>query len=186
LNALNQWNEQIKHSNPSFDTISIGDLLQDINDEEVLEGFILDNETNNNSIELTDSNQMNIPWSIIYSLQELYGELPIKSSFPYTADGLLLPLDDELSINIYQSLQRFLGVTNKITKPVNEKKLTKENKKINKQQQQNLPPQNKSNINLNKKTNSPSLQQIMNEELMYINTHKPIQVFKLRYNSSVK
>jgi hypothetical protein len=185
LNALNQWNEQIKHSNPSFDTISIGDLLQDINDEEVLEEFILDNETNNNSIQLTESNQMNIPWSIINSLQELYGELPIKSSFPYTADGLSLPLDDDLSINIYQSLQKFLGVTNKITKPVNEKKLTKENKKINKQQR-NLPPQNQSNINLNKKTNGPSLQQIMNEELKYINTQKSVQVFKLRYNSSLK
>ena len=185
LNALNQWNEQIKHSNPSFDTISIGDLLQDINDEEVFEELILDNETNNNSIQLTDSNQVTIPWSIINSLQELYGELPTKSSFSYTADGLSLPIDDDLSMNIYQALQRFLDVPNKLIKPVNEKKLSKENKKMNKQRQ-NLPQQNESNINLNKKTNSPSLQQIMNEELKYINTHKSVQVFKLRYSSVLK
>jgi len=167
LSALNQWNEEIKHLNPSFDTISIGDLLQDINDEEL----ILDNETN---IEFTDSNQITIPWSIINSLQQLYGELPTISSFSYTEDGLSLPLDDELSMNIYQALQRFLGVSNKIIKPVNEKKLTKENKKLNKQQSIS-PSQNQSKT----KMNGPSLKQIMNEELNYINTQKQTQVFKI-------
>ena len=75
LDTLNQWNEEIKHSNPSFDTISIGDLLEDINDEEVFEEqLILDNGTNNNStIQFTDSNQMTIPWSFVNSLQDLYG-----------------------------------------------------------------------------------------------------------------
>ncbi|CAF4662061.1 unnamed protein product, partial [Rotaria magnacalcarata] len=37
LNTLNQWNEELRHSNPLFDTISIGDLLQDINDDDVYE-----------------------------------------------------------------------------------------------------------------------------------------------------
>jgi hypothetical protein len=173
FNALNQWNEQIKHSNPSFDTISIEDLLQDINDEENL---ILDNQTNNNSIELTNSNEMVVPWSMINSLQELYGELPTKSSFSYNTDGLSLPLDDDLSLSIYQALQRFLGIPNKITKPVNEKKL---NKKINKQQW-TPSTQNQSN---KKTSNSPSLQEIMNEELSYMNTQKstPVRIFRLEF-----
>jgi hypothetical protein len=171
FNALNQWNEEIKYSNPSFDTISIGDLLQDINDEE----FLIDDEITNHSIELTDSNQMTIPCSMINSLQELYGELPTTST---CSAGLSVPLDDELSLNIYQALQRFLGVSNKIIKPVNEKKLTKENKKMNKQQQQQQPQwispsQNESNT----KIHGPSLRQIMNEELNYIQTHKQPQVF---------
>ncbi len=165
MNVLNEWNEEIKHSNPSFDTISIGDLLQDINDEELIE-------TNNNSIEFIDTNQITIPCSIINSLQELYGELPSNSSF---TNGLTLILDDQLAMNIYQALQRFLGISNKITKPVNEKKITKENKKLNKQQQQQWisPLKNESN----KKVNGPSLKEIMNEELNYINTHKQTQVF---------
>jgi hypothetical protein len=174
FNALNQWNDDIKYSNPSFDTISIEDLLQDINDEE---NIIVDNQTdNNNSIDLSNSNQMTIPWSMIESLQELYGELPTKSSsFSYTTDGLSLPLDDELSISIYQALQRFLGVSNKTPKPVNEKKL---NKKTNKQQQWTLPSENKLNNNNKTNSNSPSLQQIMNEELNYISTHKTTPVNK--------
>ncbi len=175
FNALNQWNEQIKNSNPSFDTISIDDLLQDINDEELIETTTTNN---NNLIEFTNSNQITIPWSIINSLQELYGELPINSSLS-NDDGLSLPLDDELSMNIYQALQRFLGISNKITKPVNEKKLIKENKKLNKQQQQQQqwisPPSQ------NKKNNGPSLQQIMNEELKYINTQKQPQVLQKFY-----
>ncbi len=176
LNALNQWNEQIKSSNPSFDTISIGDLLQDINDEEIFEELILDNErneTNNQSIEFSDSKQMTIPWSLINSLQELYGELPTKSICSDTSDGLLLPLDDELSMNIYQALQRYLGVSNKIIKPVNEKKLIKENKKTNKQQQQWVSPvKNDSNA----KSTVPFLKEIMNEEMQSMKAQKQTQV----------
>ena len=108
--ALNQWNEQIKHSNPSFDTISIGDLLQDINDEQVFEDLILENETTDQSIQISDSNQITVPSSLIHSLQDLYGELPNENTF---SNGLTIPLDDELSLNIYQALQRFLGVSNK-------------------------------------------------------------------------
>ncbi|CAF2581500.1 unnamed protein product [Rotaria sp. Silwood2] len=185
FNVLNQWNEQLKHSNPSFDTISIGDLLQDINDEDVFEELILDDEINNNSIEFTDSNQITIPWSIINCLQELYGELPIKSSLFDIDNGLSLPLDDDLSINIYQALQRFLGMPNKINKPVNEKKLTKENKKLNKQQW-TLPSQNESNTNSEKKTNGPSLKEIINEELKYINTQKSVQKRQLDFASQHK
>lgn len=164
FNALKQWNEQIKHSNPSFDTISIGDLLQDINDEEFIE-----------KNDFIDSNHLIIPWSMINSLQELYGELPQQSIL---SDGLSLPLDDELSLNLFQGLQRFLGVNNntKTSKPVNEKKVNKENKKQTKssqQQQQWVSPKQNSS---NKKSNAPSLQEIMNEELNYMNTHKQPQV----------
>ncbi|CAF0846105.1 unnamed protein product [Rotaria sordida] len=185
FNVLNQWNEQLKDSNPSYDTISIGDLLQDISDEDVFEELILDNELNNNSIEFKDSNQMTIPWSIVNSLQELYGELPIQSTSSDITNGLSLPLDDDLSMNIYQALQRFLGIPNKINKPVNEKKLTKENKKLNKQRW-NLPPQNESNINSNKKTNGPSLKEIINEELNYINRQKSVQKRQLDFASQLK
>jgi hypothetical protein len=184
LNALIQWNEQIKSSNPSFDTISVGDLLQDINDEQVFEEYISD-DTNNQLIEFSDGKQMTIPWSLINSLQELYGELPTKSTLSYTSDGLVLPLDDELSMNIYQALQRFLGVSNKIIKPVNEKKLIKENKKPNKQQQQQQwvsPLKNDSN----KKSTGPNLQDIMNEELRSMNAQKQTQKRQLDFASQHK
>jgi hypothetical protein len=180
LKVLNEWNEQLKSSNPSFDTISIGDLLQDINDEDVFEDLISDDTTNNNqSVEISDAKQMTIPWSLINSLQELYGELPTKSEFSYTSDGLVLPLDDELSMNIYQALQRFLGVSNKITKPVNEqKKSIKENKKPTKQQQQQQQQQwvLPSKRDSNKKSTGPNFQDIMNEELKSMNAQKPTQV----------
>ncbi|CAF3423887.1 unnamed protein product [Rotaria sp. Silwood1] len=186
FNVLNQWNEQLKHSNPSFDTISIGDLLQDINDEDVFEELLLDNEINNNSIQFTDSNQLTISWSIISALQELYGDLPIQPTSSDINSGLTLPLDDELAINVYQALQRFLGIpNNKINKPVNEKKLTKENKKISKQRW-NLPSQKETNINSNKKTNGPSLKEIMNEEINYINTQKSVQKRQLDFASQHK
>lgn len=175
--ALNKWNDQLKNSNPLCDTISIGDLLQDINDEEVFEEILLDNGTDNiNSIQFTDSNQVKVPWSYINSLQELYGELPIESSASNDSDGLYLPLDDDLSMSMYQALQRFFGMTNKINKPVNEKKLSKENKKINKQRW--ITPRNESNNNSNKTINGPSLKEIMNEEIKCMNTQKPVQVFK--------
>ncbi len=43
LNRLNQWNEQIKSTNPLFDTKSINDLLEDINDDDIFEELTLDN-----------------------------------------------------------------------------------------------------------------------------------------------
>ena len=187
LNALNQWNEQIKCSNPSFDTISIADLLQDINDEEASEEFILDNNTPltnalpQQSIQLSDAKQMTIPWSLVNSLQDLYGELPNVSTTSSTSDGLLLPMDDELSMNIYQALQRFLGVSNQVDRPVNEKKSTKKNKKQttpppppSAQQQQQpqtwIPPASASGNK--QKSTGPSLKEIMDEELKSARTEK--------------
>lgn len=185
LNALNQWNEQIKCSNPSFDTISIADLLQDINDEEATEEFILDNNTPltnalpQQSIELSDAKQMTIPWSLVNSLQDLYGELPNVSTTSSTSDGLLLPMDDELSMNIYQALQRFLGVSNQVNRPVNEKKSTKKNKKQTtppplpsaQQQPQTWIPPTSATGNKQKPT-GPSLKDIMDEELRSAGTEK--------------
>lgn len=177
FNVLNQWNEELKSSNPLFDTISIGDVFQDINDEDVYETPIINNKINDDSVQFTDSNQVNIPWSIINQLQELYGELPVESSS--TMNGLSLQLDDDLSMNLYQALQRHLGISNKINKPVNEKKLHPENKKLNKQQRWTLPSENESNTCSNK-SNSPSLKQIMNEELNYITKQKSAQVNNFR------
>ncbi|CAF0963379.1 unnamed protein product [Adineta ricciae] len=186
FNALNQWNEQIKHSNPSFDTISIGDILRDINNGDIFDELTIDDEPDASAIPISDTNHLTIPWPVINSIQELYGELPTKESFHYDGNGLSLPLDDELSFNIYQSLQRFLGVSNQITKPVNEKKVTKENKKINKQQR-NLPKANESSTNSStKKGNTPSLQEIMDEELNYIQTQKAIPKRQLDYASQHK
>ena len=115
---------------------------------------------------------------MINSLQELYGDLPIESLSSNTTDGLLLPLDDNLSMNIYQALQRFLGIPTKTTKSVNEKKLNRKNKKNNKQGW-SFPSQNELNVNSTRKTYGPSLQEIMNEELNYNNTHKSVQVLEL-------
>ena len=109
FNALNQWDNEIKHSNPSFDTISIGDLLKDINDDEVFEEFHLhETETNNQSIEFNEKMQMIIPWPLINSLQDLYGELPSLNSFSSNNNGMVLPLDDELSLGVYQSITKIL------------------------------------------------------------------------------
>ena len=113
------------------------------------------------------------------------GELP-TTSFSHNTDGLLLPLDDDLSMSIYQALQRLVGVSNKIPKPVNEKKLTKENKRINKQQWNVSTKPESNNNNSKKKTNGPSLQDIMNEEINYMNTHKTIQVRKYFEQSTEK
>ena len=173
LKALNEWDQEIKHSNPLFGKISIEDLLQDINDENIIQTNT--NTHTNQSIEFNNSNQILIPYTILNSLQELYGELPINSN---VSDCLSLPLDDELSMNIYQALQRFLGVSDKIPEPVNEKKSTKETKKINKQQRQSMSPpllQNQSS----QKTNIPSLKQIMNEEAYCNNVQKSTEVLKI-------
>lgn len=192
LNALNQWNEEIKSSNPSFDTISIADLLHDINDEEASEEFILDNHSPlttalpQQSIELSDTKQMTIPWSLINSLQDLYGELPNTSRPSSASDGLLLPLDDELSMNIYQALQRFLGVSNQVNRPVNEKKSTKKNKKQispppAQQQPTWIPPTSTTG---NPKTSpGPSLKDIMDEELKSARTEKQKPVGEQSFHS---
>lgn len=191
LNALNQWNEQIKSCNPSFDTISIGDLLQDINDEDVSEEFILDDQNNANhlfhaipseSIELSNSKQMTIPWTLVHSLQELYGELPNTSTLTDTTDSFSLPMDDELSISVYQALQRFLGVSNQVNQPVNEKKSTKKNKK---QTTPPLPPPQKQlqqqwtsprSTTPKKQSTGPLLKDIMDEEMKSLNTQKQAPV----------
>ena len=47
LSALNQWDEQIKSRNLSTSTISIGDLLQDVNDDEEFEELTLDINSDN-------------------------------------------------------------------------------------------------------------------------------------------
>lgn len=158
LNALNQWNEEIKCSNPSFDTVSIADLLDDINDEEVFDEYLHENQ----------SNQLSIPSEMIQTLEDLYGELPNSSTFER---GLSLPLDDELSMNIYQALQRFLGVDTTPKSPkatTNEKKSTK--KKATKQSQW-VPPTPPTPIQ-NQSNTSPSLKQIMDEEINILNKQK--------------
>jgi len=174
LNQLNQWNEQIKSTNPLFDTKSINDLLEDINDNEIFEELTLNN--NPTTIEFINSNQINIPLSIINSLEEIYGELPNKSCLLSNTNGILLPIDDDLSINIYQTLQRFLIKSDQIIKPViDDNQAKKDNKKKNNQKWK-LPFENQINSDLNT-NNIPSLRQIMNEEQQAAKSKKPKQVF---------
>jgi hypothetical protein len=172
LNALNQWNEQIKSTNPLFDTKSIDDLLQDINDDEIFEELSLDN---NSNIEVINSIQINISWSMINSLEELYGELPNKSLLSSDNNEISLPFDDDLSVSIYQALQRFLIKPNQTIKPVNENQIKK--KKNNNNQKWKLPSQNQSNADI-APTNVPSLKQIMNEEQQAAKSKKSKKVFK--------
>ena len=56
-----------------------------------------------------------------------------------------------------------------------EKKLIKENKNANQEQQQWGKPANVSSKS-NKKSTTPSFKQIMADELNYANSHKPTQV----------
>ena len=75
LEKLNQWNEQIKSTNPYFDSKSIDNLLEDINDGDIFEELPIENTT----VEFSNVNQIQIPWSMINSLEEIFGELPDKS-----------------------------------------------------------------------------------------------------------
>jgi hypothetical protein len=179
LDKLNQWNEQIKSTNPLFDTKSITDLLEDINDDDEI--LVEELTSENTNIEFTNSNQINIPWSMMNSLEEIYGELPNKSSFSSNNHGLLVPIDDDLSFSIYQALQRVTIKSNENIKPVIENQIKKENKKTNNNnnnQKWKLPSQKPSNSDINT-NNIPSLRQIMNEEQQAAKFQKPKQVFEL-------
>ncbi|CAF0881899.1 unnamed protein product [Rotaria sordida] len=183
LNVLNQWNEQIKSINPLVDIKSIDDLLQDINDDEIFEELTL----NNTNIEYIDINQINIPLTMINSLEELYGELPNKSIIlsNNNNNNILLPLDNNLSINIYQALQRFLIKSNQIKKPVIENQIKKKKNSI---QQWKLSSDNQLNSDIN--TNHiPSLKQIMNEEQQQqqvVKSQKSKQKCQLDYATECK
>ena len=170
LNALNRWNEQIKSTNPLSDTRSINDLLEDINDDEIFEELTLDNNTTpTTNAAVIHSNQINLSWSMINSLEDLYGELPNKSSLSSDNNGIVLPIDDDLSLSMYQTLQRFLR------KPVNENQIKKKNKTNNTNNQKwKLPSQTQSNS-----TNISSFQQIINEEQQAANSQKSKKVFTL-------
>lgn len=183
LNTLNRWDTQIKHLNPSFDTISIGDLLQDINDEGPFEELIGEDEdvASHQAVQFSETKEVLIPWLLANAVQDLYGDIANLSSFASDTNGISMPLDDELTMNIYQALQRFVGIANVHqgrSKPVNEKKgPNRENKKVNNNQQQwKLPTQTQPKKGANKNSSGPSLKEIMDEELNYINTQKPNQV----------
>ncbi|CAF1252724.1 unnamed protein product [Adineta steineri] len=182
LHTLNQWNEQIKSINPLFDTKSINDLLQDINDDdERLEDLTINNTSNDTNIEFNDLNHINIPWSILNSLEELYGEIPNRSMIlSNNNNSISLPIDNELSISIYQALQKHLIKSNQIIEPVieNKKKIDNTNN-----QKWKLPSSNKQ-LNTNIKTNNnniPSLKQIMKEEQQANKYQKSKQKHQLDY-----
>ncbi|CAF4618688.1 unnamed protein product [Rotaria sp. Silwood1] len=183
LNVLNEWNEHIKSTNPLANTESIDDLLQDINDDEIFEELTL----TNNNIEFIDTNEICIPAITINSLEELYGELPNKSTVSSNNDSILLPLDDELSISIYQAVQRFLIKSNQTSKPVIENQIKKENtkKKKNHSQQWKLPSENQLNSNINT-DHIPSFRQIMNEEQQAAKSQKSTQKQQLDYATEHK
>ena len=185
LTTLNRWNEQIKSSNPTCNTISIDDLLQDINDdEEMNEDFILDEDS-------TDSNQMYLPWSIVHSLQELYGELPNTSFFESDHRGIALSIDDDLSISLYQALQRCVmepPVKDSVTKPVIDNQMYAENKSKAKNQPSNnnqrwvIPSANASS-HVSHSNSIPSLKQIIHEEQQAAKSQKTKQVCSRRFGA---
>ena len=175
LNVLNQWNERIKSANPLIDTRSIDDLLQDINDEAIFDDLTLDN--NHTTVDFINTNQLQIPSSVINSLEELYGELPNRSLLSIKDDGILIPLDDELSLSIYQTLQRFSSKINQTVEPViDDQRRQSSKKKKNHTQQWKLTPQNQSNYDVNK-SHIPSLRQIMDEEQQATKSQRSKQVF---------
>ena len=176
FNALTLWNEQIKHANPSFDTISIGDLLQDINDENVFEELISEpNPADDSSPELTDANQMIVPWSVFDSLGDLYGDLPDKSMFAASSHGIVIPLDDEFSLNIYHALRRSVGLSSKKGKSVVTKKVTNENKKLDNQRW--VPPaRHEPSVKSSQPQSTPSFKQLMEEDLNYDSIQKATPV----------
>jgi hypothetical protein len=188
FNVLQQWDQEIKYSNPSFGSVSIGDLLRDINDEHVLDDFMADSQPTEQTIEFAGETQILMPWPLVDKLQTVYGELHGIDSCSSNTNGMLISLDDDLSFNVYQALQRFVGVSDvcpMAKKPVMNKTITTEKKNKNKnknkttsnqQQEWKLPSSNVSTRKSNRDHQGPSLKQIMDEELNYINTHKPVQV----------
>jgi hypothetical protein len=175
LNALDQWNEQIKSMNPSFDATSLADLLQDINDNDISDNLPTNERPSIdiNHIELVDGNQIHIPWSIVYFLEDFYGELPNKSFYSTNDSGIVLPIDDHLSISIYQALQRCLmksnGNEHRSTKSVASTQVTSTKTRKNKNQtldnnQRWKVPMETQFIDDSQSTNVPSLRQIIHEE----------------------
>lgn len=181
LVALDRWDEQIKSSNPTFDVNCLTDLLEGINDDEFVDDF----PASSTSSVTIDTNQIQISWSMINQFEDLYGELPDKSVFSSNTDGILLPIDDDLSISIYQALQRRViksERTEQSTKPVIEISMKKENKNVGKskklsieqttnQQRWHIPHGKAQQSN-----NVPSFKQIMREEEQATKCQKPKQV----------
>ena len=128
-------------------------------------------------MDFINTNQLQIPSSVINSLEELYGELPNRSLLSIKDDGILIPLDDELSLSIYQTLQRFSSKINQTVEPViDDQRRQSSKKKKNHTQQWKLTPQNQSNYDVNK-SHIPSLRQIMDEEQQATKSQRSKQVF---------
>ena len=187
LNALEKWNEEIKSVNPTFDTICLDDLLQDINDEEISHDMIMQSQSN--SIEFIENGSISLPWPVVNSLEELYGDLTDKSFFSSNQNGIVLPIDDELSISIYQALERcnmksFPKETS--NKPVTDNQRKTQDKSnnnqsiINQSQRWMAPNENQSNKNVQPK-NVPSLRQIIEEEKQAQKSKKPNLVSGSKY-----
>jgi len=192
LVALDRWDEELKSSNPTFDVNCLTDLLDDINDDE----FQFDSTPiDENPVVLSDTNQIQISWSMINQFEDLYGELPNKSVFSSNNDGIFLPIDDDLSISIYQALQRRViksQETEQLTKPVNEMPIKNENKNVRmpkkitvektNNQQRWLAPQEKDQ----QMKKIPSLKQIIREEEHAAKCQKPKQKLQMDFASEHK
>lgn len=109
--------------------------------------------------------QISISSSTVHSLEELYGQLPDKSSLTSTSNELLLPFDDDLSRNLHQAIERYFIRSNQTNKPVNKKQTN---------------TQWKSTIDV--QTNHvPSLREIINEEQRAVQSQKTKQVLSLNF-----
>lgn len=114
--------------------------------------------------------QISMSSSTVHSLEEIYGQLPDKSSLTSTTNEILLPFDEDLSRSIHQAIERYLIRSNQTTKPVNKKQTN---------------TRWKSTIdNPDVQTNQvPSLQEIINEEQRAAQSQKTKQVLPLNFLS---
>ncbi|CAF1049600.1 unnamed protein product [Didymodactylos carnosus] len=128
LDVLNEWDSSIKENDPNFDTNSISELLEDINDDDdqllvdCLNDFTVSSIPNNSNseqehIHFLDPKHLLIPSTIVNTMEEIYGKLPRDQSLSTHhltmgtdgyQDGILLPFDDDLAITLYQAMQRHI------------------------------------------------------------------------------
>lgn len=109
--------------------------------------------------------QISISSSTLTSLEEIYGQLPDKSSLTSTNNEILLPFDEDLSRGIYQAVRRYLTRSNETIKPVN------------KNQKWKSPMGNSSGTS----DHVPSMREIIDEEQRAVQSQKSKQVILLKF-----
>ena len=115
--------------------------------------------------------QISMSSSTLHSLEEIYGQLPDKSSLTSTTNEIFLPFDEDLSRSIHQAIERYLIRSNQTTKPVNKK-------------QKDTRWKSTIDNNPDVQTNQiPSLKEIIDEEQRAAQSQKTKQVLSLSFPS---